>query len=446
MSFQDIYKIKNKLKEDYNFIKNDGNILINIAKDLLTENDNDYQKTLEFVDTLSKKDIQTRMCDMMYELETAGEISWIIKEQIKQEQLEYKKLKKLLKLIQEEIKQQNESKKNELEQSSKLLQEGIKQHDEIKKDLDKLTTIKDNLNLDLFEINKNIGKIFDNKYENEYNFNTCDYVLTYDKDIYRYGNINHIHYIDIDKFQSLVLLDQTVVNGISYTHGKFYKKINLHFKFPITIKLMENEFIVKAFLENHNFQKKKKDFYNNNVLSGEFSFGWYVIYITNFGRLIKSDIAYIRYQNIARQGGGNYYDLEIILESDYKDPHQKFDTNGMLVENISKDYPLIEAPKLLYRMPRIFLDVIDAFHTQNNDLMQESCKKYLSIARAKGTEKDIIDNIEYDRIIQSKDTIISEKDVMIKTQNETIEKQKEEIEKMKLEITKLKSALLVFTS
>ena len=74
------------------------------------------------------------------------------------------------------------------------------------------------------------------------------------------------------------------------------------------------------------------------------------------------------------------------------------------------------------------------------------CKKYLSIARAKGTEKDIIDNIEYDKTIQNKDTIISEKDKIIETQNEIIEKQKEDIEKMKLEIAKLKSALLVFTN
>jgi hypothetical protein len=443
MSLQDINQIKNKLKEDYNFIKNDGNILTNIAKDLLTESDNNYEKTLEFIDTLSKKDIQSRMCDMMYELETAGEISWIIKEQIKQEQLEYKKLKKKLKLIQEEIKKQNESKKNELEQSSKLLEEGIKQQEEIKKDLEKLTNARDNIDTELIKIQSNINKIFDNKYENEYNFNKCDYVLTYDKDIYRYGNINHIHYLDIDKFKSLVLVDKKIIEhpgNSNYGINPTYKKINLQFKFPITIKLMENEFIVKAFLENHNYQKYKKDRYNynkySNELSGEFSFGWYVIYITNFGRLIKSDIAYIRYENIKRPGScldrHDYYDLEIILESNYKDPDQKFDTNGMLVKNISNDYPLIEAPKLLYRMPRLFLDVIDAFHTQNNDLMQECCKKYLSIARAKGTEKDIIDNIEYDRIIQTKDTIISEKDLMIKTQNEIIEKQKEEIEKMKI--------------
>ena len=35
MSAENILKIKTKLKEDYNFIKNDGNILINIAKNLL---------------------------------------------------------------------------------------------------------------------------------------------------------------------------------------------------------------------------------------------------------------------------------------------------------------------------------------------------------------------------------------------------------------------------
>jgi hypothetical protein len=38
MSAENIRKIKIKLKEDYYFIKNDGNILNNIAKDLLTEN------------------------------------------------------------------------------------------------------------------------------------------------------------------------------------------------------------------------------------------------------------------------------------------------------------------------------------------------------------------------------------------------------------------------
>ena len=80
-----INNIKKKLKEDYNFIKNDGDILTNIARDLLTENDNDYQKTIEFIDTLSKKDIQNRMQKIMNDLETAGEISSLVKETIKKE-------------------------------------------------------------------------------------------------------------------------------------------------------------------------------------------------------------------------------------------------------------------------------------------------------------------------------------------------------------------------
>ena len=52
MDSRQINGIKKKLKEDYNFIKNDGNILNNMSINLLTKNYNDYQKTIEFMDTL----------------------------------------------------------------------------------------------------------------------------------------------------------------------------------------------------------------------------------------------------------------------------------------------------------------------------------------------------------------------------------------------------------
>ena len=80
MSAENILKIKTKLKEDYNFIKNDGNILINIAKNLLIEND--LQKTFDFMDTLTKRDIQNRMQKIMNDLETAGEISTMMRANI----------------------------------------------------------------------------------------------------------------------------------------------------------------------------------------------------------------------------------------------------------------------------------------------------------------------------------------------------------------------------
>ena len=116
------------------------------------------------------------------------------------------------------------------------------------------------------------------------------------------------------------------------------------------------------------------------------------------------------------------------------------------IKNKPDSFPLNIAPKLNYRMPRIFLDVIDAFHTQNNDLMQECCKKYLAITRTKGNNEQIIDNIEFDRIIHDKELLIVKKDKIIENNNKHIEEQNNEIEKMKHEIAKLKSALAVFAS
>ena len=79
-------------------------------------------------------------------------------------------------------------------------------------------------------------------------------------------------------------------------------------------------------------------------------------------------------------------------------------------------------------------------------IYRECCKKYLSITRTKGTDEQIIDNIEFDRIIRDKDLIITEKDKIIENNNKHIEEQNNEIEKMKQEIAKLKSALSVFVS
>lgn len=449
----EIANIKTKLKEDFSFIKNDGKVLSYLATELLSENNHDLQITLDFIDTLCKKDVQSRMASIINDLETANEISSIIKDEIQKDKnklddVKYK-IKKDTERVGELVKNINGLERTIVEKDL----ENNKKQEEIKI----LSQNIDNLNNELVNIKSNIDNIFVNSYENEYDFIKCDYVLTYDKDIYKYGNINHIHYLDIDKFQSLVLPEREVLVSLGN------KKINLNLKFPITIKLLENEFIIKAYLENHNFQKYKKDSHDlkkyTKELSGEFSFGWYIVYITNYGRFIKSDVVYITYKNIERQNNDScyshskYYDLKIVMETDIKELDKKYPivsggNNDKFnpIKTIPQDFPLIEAPKLQYRMPRLFLDVIDAFHTQNNDLMQNCCKKYLSIARAKGTEKDIIDNIEYDRTIQNKDSIIIEKDKIIQTQNEIIEKQKEDIEKMKLEIAKLKSALKVLSS
>jgi len=473
-----IVKIKAKLKEDFSFIKHDGKVLDYLVKEILSENNNELQKTLDFIDTLCKKDVQTRITRIIKELETAGEISLIIKDEIKKDNDKLDKLNTQIDRLEDTISELEET-KDELEETISELQINFeKKQNEIKveldkenenrtKELEKLTNARDNLDTELIKIQSNIDNIFENSYENEFVYNECNYVLTYNKDIYGYGNINHIHYLDISKYCPLLINTNKLFRGteeqfISYSRlsNEYYNnnsnnKETLKFSFPINIKLMKYEKIIKVYKQDIlNTPRKQNGLsnINNYYLVG----GCYVVYITNYGRILKSNsinFQYIYEQCVNHQPRlliSNYNDIEYnfseqyntcCYQSNYSNWHTTY-----AIKNKNTIYPLIEAPKLLYRMPRLFLDVIDAFHTQNNDLMQECCKKYLSIARAKGTEKDIINNIEYDRTIQTKDTIISEKDLMIKTQNEIIEKQKEEIEKMKLEITKLKSALLVFTN
>lgn len=443
MSTENILKIKIKLKEDYNFIKNDGNILINIAKNLLIENDNDLQKTFDFMDTLTKRDIQNRMQKIMNELETAGEISIMmreyVKENIKNETDKLEKMKKTIETL--------EKKNNELEETVSSLEDEINdletdkedlektfdtQKNKLKTEVDVLITTKDSLHAKLTEITDTINTVFSKGiYEDEFEYEECNYII---------------------KEPVIHLKTKITIKDISLN-------------FPILEKLQDYEYIIKYYYLNTDSPDKNSDSRN---FSSRYNCDKHVfiLYITNYGRLIKSDIAHFNIQQIdlgnSCMGGhrGYYYDLCLNpitnvnvyeLVSYWKTTFVDYNQNNawgksQINDKTIKPYKLIEAPKFTYRMPRIFLDVIDAFHTQNNDLMQECCKKYLSITRTKGTDEQIIDNIEFNRIIKDKETIIIEKDNVIETMNKRIEEQNSEIEKMKLEIAKLKSALTVFTS
>ena len=441
MDTTNINNIKKKLKEDYNFIKNDGAILTNIARDLLTENDNDYQKTVEFIDTLSKKDIQNRMQKIMNDLETSGEISSLVKETIKKDTLKLDKLKQSLEGLENEYSELEDS-KTELEKSIKDLQDKLELKEieitsKIKSDQDKhdshlasLENILTEKKIELVDIQNTLDSVFQNGYENEFNYLECDY---------------------IKKEPVIHLKNNFIIKDISLN-------------FPILEKLEDYEYIIKYYYLNINTPKKDNSFVN---FSSQYNFEKciFVLYITNYGRLIKSNIAnfYIGKLDLGTSMGGHrgyYFDVclnpiinisgnnlvsyskSIYVESDQYNAWGKSTIN----QNIYDSREITQVTKLNYRMPRIFLDVIDAFHTQNNDLMQECCKKYLSITRTKGTDEQIIDNIEFDRIIRDKDLIITEKDKIIENNNKHIEEQNNEIEKMKQEIAKLKSALSVFVS
>jgi hypothetical protein len=223
---------------------------------------------------------------------------------------------------------------------------------------------------------------------------------------------------------------------------------------------MNDEYIIKTYF--------MEIIDNNNYSYGDGSYNMpqkkFIIYITNYGRLISSNpIIYVFYLSIYNGiGNTTMYTYKKMIATevkqlDYKIRELYFKEQGNYgnnnvwytsstncVNNTPEDFPLNIAPKLIYRMPKLFLDVIDAFHTQNNDLMQECCKKYLNITRPKCDETQIIDNIESDRIILNKSNIIEKQNKIIKERDITIEEKHTEIEKMKLEIAKLKTALSTF--
>jgi hypothetical protein len=466
MNTENILKIKNKLKEDYNFIKNDGNILTNIAKDLLTENDNDYQKTLEFLETLSKQNIQDRMWEMMQDLETAGEISYLIKENYKKDKIKLDNLKLEIKKITNTI--------CELE----------------------------NKKLELSDIKLTYDKFYSTGYDNEFEYDKCEYISK-----------NPVIHLDVDKI--LTDLDMKKCNIYNITKdmllscNKYKEQIKIKLNYPIDISLQNNEKIIKVYIikdVNYNTYNNEINIgKRNNIYSDKIPDTLYskinIIYLSNYGRLIKSNDLLlsneIKKLVCSFPGGGRsssdvkyiksntyiiYNKLLSILNDDFIQINESISTREYIGITINKVNDSINTilPKLNFRMPRIFLDVIDAFHTQNTDLMQECCKKYLCITR-KLTFEEAFDKIECEtklidkqliideknkqleeqnltinlyikqlednnKCILDKETIIIEKDNVIETMNERIEEQNSEIEKMKLEIAKLKSALTVFTS
>ena len=144
------------------------------------------------MDTLTKRDIQTRMHKIMNDLETAGEISTMMRANIIANiKTETDKLEKMKKTIETLEKKNNELEEtvSELENDKEKLEQSFDtQTNKLKTEVDVLITTKDSLQSEITEIKDTINSVFSKGiYEDEYYFEKCDYVLTYDKDIYKYG-------------------------------------------------------------------------------------------------------------------------------------------------------------------------------------------------------------------------------------------------------------------
>ena len=225
--------------------------------------------------------------------------------------------------------------------------------------------------------------------------------------------------------------------------------------FPIEYKLIDNEYIVNIYMLNNNIL-------DNNWIKTYQQIGKdiSILYITNYGRIFKSYNLIIKPSILQHKNCNNHYD-----NHNYKFEYK--DINGIIIYNNTKtkfystgelDYygcpreflrliiggdqnkiNLIQQPKLYYRMPKLFLDVIDAFQTQNTDLMQLCCKTYLEISRESKVKDSIMKDIQIKNIIKEKDDEIKTKDDEIKNKNLEIELLNKKLQELQQKYDKIKS-------
>jgi hypothetical protein len=456
----DINKLKQQIKQYYSFIKNDGMILTNFAKYLLSKADMNIENAIINLKDMSIKDIQNKLYDLTLELNTGNEISDIIKNKINEENkklndihlkvLEYvdlhKKYKNAIdiqinknKNLEDEyilLKDTELKKINDYKEYHKLLKECSEKE---------LTTLKDT-----------IDGIYRNEiYDNEYTFEESKYIKK-----------EPCIHLDVDK----ILED--IKNG-SYYNKNIYEddlKITcntlnnnsqvIRFNFPIKYKSNNDEYIIKFYINNNNTTDKTCIKEYKHVSKTK-----YMIYITNYGRFIKSyeinfspaiykynDNNKLEYTKI--NGNIIYNNSNTTITNNaaccicyrsngYYNSHS-CGASEFMTFNIGGEQNkinLIEQPKLNYRIPRLFIDVIDAFHTQNTDLMQECCKKYLDITRESKIKDSILKDLELNNKLKEKDDIIKSKDIELEDKNKIIISQQQEINKLKEELMKFKKSL-----
>ena len=330
---------------------------------------------------------------------------------------------------------------------------------------------------ELIAIKDAIDGIYKNEiYDNEYKFEESKYIikepmihLDVDKILEDLKNscceIKYITNKELSKSSNFTYIYGSNHGGYGYNHSI---KIN----FPINIKLNDNEYIIKLYFICNNVDMYGEYIKRNVGVPfdyqqpfsdyGTYEYTYNIIYMTNYSRMIKSnDVKFFQDKN--NNGAMNSYGfisnkfpIISIKHSELKKIDCEFYrhvTSTTLYDRIENcvvglhlydksnnvPLPLIDSPKLLYRIPRLFIDVIDAFHTQNTDLMQKCCKQYLEISRESKVKESIMKDIKIKEITKEKDIIIKEKDNIIAEKDKEIDDLKIKLDILQQKYDKIKS-------
>ena len=458
-----INTINKQLKANFKFIKYDGMILDTFSEKLLKKNEMNLQKTIEYLDTLSKKDIIESFECIVKEIETVKEINDVYKNTIQKNKDEIELLQeKYDKLI--EINSGLETSTNEENTNF----EELKKYNE---------TEMINFAIFKYEENENLKTMTDeaiSKFNEKYKIMTNEAISKFNEDIlnqetklkvltdaidgvYRNEiyedefNIPESQFVDKGRLIQLKPSIYSVDNGLLFSNHKdncfkeFHKyknKITPLFTYDKLLPVNEYVILVNIDIDHdinsYNGIGMAHTYTNSTLYINTFN----IIYLTNFGRIITNKT------NPSLITRCDQYNIQI---TGYDVRAQKilYKNNKLYVVFEGYNYGEqeildCELQPLSYRMPKLFLTVIEAFQQQNTDMMQECCKKYLDITRESERKTEILTSLQYNKTVTEKDVIITKKNDMIKENEAIIEYQTIELEKLKNENAKLKKALTSF--
>jgi hypothetical protein len=435
-----INKINKQLKDNFKFIKYDGIVLDTFSEKILKTNNMDVIKTIVYLDGLSKKEIINSFETIVKELETCNEIEDIYKNIIikKQEnsklaQENYDKLlvkTNKLKLAEEAFVKKLHTLEEQVVIHSKLLDEQKQAKQET---FDK----------DILKFNENILK---KQEELELLTNTIDGVFR--KEIYEDEfNIPESQFVEKGRLIQLKPDIYSVDNGLLFSKHKnncfkeFHKyknKITPLFKYNKLLPLNEYVILVYLVIDKDIIDTSHSGQNGWNICKDLYINKFNISYLTNFGRIINFE-----YQPSFQPRDGYASQCAIIdgVRTGINEDLFHYKDNKIYSTYTLQVIPDCELQPLPYRMPKLFLTVIEAFQQQNTDMMQECCKKYLDITRESERKTEILTTLQFNKILNEKDALIANKDAAITEHLTIIDLQSIELDKLKVEIAKLKTAL-----
>ena len=406
-----INKINKQLKDNFKFIKYDGIVLDTFSEKILKINNMDVIKTIVYLDGLSKKEIVNSFETIVKELETCNEIEDIYKNIItkKQEnsklaQENYDKLlvkTNKLKLAEEALVNKLHTLEEQVVIHTKLLEEQKQAKQET---FDK----------DILKFNENILK---KQEELELLTNTIDGVFR--TEIYEDEfNIPESQFVEKGRLIQLKPDMHLIDNGLLFSNNKYnyFKEFQNQHQYPKITPLFTHNKLVQAneyvILVHLKIGSKYESQYEKEIKT------FNIMYLTNFGRIINNNDSVIFSRESSGCGYIEGYKLNKVItysnnklySMNYVHPYTKYEIIDF------------ELQPLLYRMPKLFLNVIAAFRQQNTDMMQKCCKKYLDITRESERKTEILTALQFNKILNEKDALITEHLTIIDLQSIEMEK------------------------